>query len=38
MGHGWHLLGVIVVSVWAMVVVWRLIIHFRRKRENYGNG
>lgn len=37
MWHGWHLLGLIVVFVWAVVAVWKLVMHFHRKRPNDEN-
>lgn len=37
MWRGWHLLGMTVMFVWAVVTTWTLVMHFRRKKENDEN-
>jgi hypothetical protein len=31
MWHGWHQLGIIVMSVWTVVAARRLVMHFRKE-------
>ncbi len=37
MWHGWYLIGLVAVFLWATAAAGRLVVHFRRKRKNDEN-